>query len=95
MRVDIASEILYVSGMDTSPTNHKYTVTVIATHMIRETYVVFSDKSIEDLREDIKNDPYQLYCGDAIDMIDEDFIETELEFDGITTDNEFDAQVEA
>ena len=63
--------------------------------MIRETYVVFSDKSIEDLREDIKNDPHQLYCGDAIDMIDEDFIETELEFDGITTDNEFDAQVEA
>ena len=62
--------------------------------MIRETYVVFSDKSIEDLKEDIKNDPYQLYCGDAIDMIDEEFIETELEFDGITTDNEVGTQAE-
>jgi hypothetical protein len=81
--------------MDTSPTKHKYTITVIATHMIRETYVVFSDKSIEDLKEDIKNDPFQLYCGDAIDMIDEEFIETELEFDGITTDNEVGTQAEA
>jgi glyoxylase-like metal-dependent hydrolase (beta-lactamase superfamily II) len=33
--------------------------------------------------------------GDAIDMIDEEFIETELEFDGITTDNEVGTQAEA
>jgi len=34
----------------------KYTVSVIATHRILETYVVFSDKSIEDLRTDIGKD---------------------------------------
>jgi hypothetical protein len=63
----------------------QYTVTVIATHQIREAYVVFSDKSIEELEQDIKDDPWQIYCGDSIDMINDEFIEcTELIFDGIS-----------
>ena len=64
-----------LSHVDTQDNNSmkKYTVSVIATHRIIETYVVFSDKSIEDLRTDIDKDPYQLYAGEDIHMIDDKF----------------------
>lgn len=64
-----------MSHLDTQDNNliKKYTVSVIATHRILETYVVFSDKSIEDLRTDIGKDPYQLYAGEDIHMIDDEF----------------------
>ncbi len=64
---------------------NQYTVTVMATHQVRESYVVFSDKTKEELEQDIKNDPFQLYCGGEIDMLDDEFLGcTELVFDSIS-----------
>jgi len=52
----------------------KFLVTMIAMHKIQETYVIESDKSIEELTLDIGSDPFQVYCGSEIDMLEDEFL---------------------
>ena len=47
---------------------------MIATHKIQETYIIESDKSLEELRIDIGSDPFQVYCGSDIDMLEDEFL---------------------
>lgn len=54
---------------------NSYTVTVMATHLVRETYIIESDLPYEKFYRDLKNDPFQLYCGDEIRMVDEEFLD--------------------
>jgi hypothetical protein len=78
---------LYFESMKTKEvdTMKKYTVTVIATHQIRESYEVYSSKPLEELEQDIKDDPWQVYCGPQIEPEGEDeFLGcTELIFESI------------
>jgi hypothetical protein len=56
-------------------TVYTYTVTVMATHLIREIYVVQSELSPEAFLDDVKGDPFQLYCGDDVRMVEDEFME--------------------
>ena len=56
-------------------TVYTYTVTVMATHLIREIYVVRSELSPEAFLEDVRDDPFQLYAGDEVRMVEDDFME--------------------
>jgi len=58
-------------------TVYTYTVTVMATHRIRESYVVHSELSPEAFLADVTEDPFQLYAGDDVRMIEDEFIECE------------------
>lgn len=53
---------------------HTYTVTVMATHLVREIYVVNSELSPEAFLDDVKGDPFQLYCGDEVRMVEDEFM---------------------
>jgi hypothetical protein len=52
-----------------------YTVTVMATHVVLEVYVIRSELSYNDILEDLKGDPFQLYCGDDVRMVEDEFLE--------------------
>lgn len=52
-----------------------YTVTVMATHLVTEVYVVESELSYGDFYEDLKKDPFQLYSGDEVRLVEDDFVE--------------------
>lgn len=54
---------------------HTYTVTVMATHLIREVYVIQSELSYKNILEDLNGDPFQLYCGDNVRMVEDEFME--------------------
>lgn len=51
-----------------------YTVTVMATHLVRETYVIESELPYETLYEKLKEDPSHLYCGDW-EAVGDEFVE--------------------
>jgi hypothetical protein len=52
-----------------------YTVTVMATHLVRETYIVTSELSPETFLADVKADPFQLYAGSEVRMVEDEFME--------------------
>ena len=55
-------------------TINTYTVTVMAIHMVREVYVVQSELSPEAFLDDVKEDPFQLYAGDNVRMVEDEFM---------------------
>ena len=56
-------------------TVYTYTVTVMATHLIRESYVVHSELTPDAFLADVKEDPFQLYAGDDVRMVEDEFME--------------------
>jgi hypothetical protein len=52
-----------------------YTVTVMATHVVLEVYVIRSELSYNDILEDLKGDPFKLYSGDEVRMVEDEFLE--------------------
>ena len=52
-----------------------YTVTVMATHLVQETYVIESELPYDELYEDLKKDPFQLYSGEEVQLVDEEFVD--------------------
>ena len=59
-------------------TVYTYTVTVMATHRIREAYVVHSELSPEAFLAEVKDDPFQLYAGYDVRMVEDEFMGCEL-----------------
>ena len=58
-----------------SDTIHTYTVVVMATHRVRETYVIQSALSYKYVLEDLNRDAFKLYDGGNARMVESDFVE--------------------
>ena len=56
---------------------HSYTVTVMATHRIKETYVIQSELSYKHVLADLNRDAFKLYDGGDARMVESEFMECE------------------